>query len=141
MQKINIELSPDQYKELLRLIYAGGWVIDEPENIALNDAVQLIFSKAKDAGHEELIEFDENMHLYMPSTDFDEEIIEIIDDFEDECFWDHLCYRLSERDAVKNTGQDFNKTTLEEKKEILAPLTEKYFKEFEDNGLDNIIIS
>ena len=95
MKKVNLELSPDQYKELLKLAYVGDWVIDEPENIVLNELVQTIFSKASEAGLKKMVEFDKDLEIFTPSLDFDEEVIGIVDDYEEECFWDHLIYRLA----------------------------------------------
>jgi len=138
MKKVNLELSADQYKELLKLVYVGDWVIDEPENIVLNDLVQTIFSKANDAGLKKMVEFDKELELFLPSLEFDEEVIGIVDDYEEECFWDHLIYRLSDRDVDKKLGKKAEKMTMEEKMELIDPVTEKYIKEFEEHGLDNV---
>jgi hypothetical protein len=140
MKKVNLELSSEQYKELIKLVYIGDWVIDEPENIVLNDLVQVVFSKAKDAGHESLIEFDKEMNLYMPSQAFDDEVVEIVDDYEEECFWDHLIYRMSEKDLEAKLGDKAEKLTNEERIDMIDPISEKYVKEFEENGIDNLVI-
>jgi hypothetical protein len=140
MKKVNLELSSEQYKELIKLVYIGDWVIDEPENIVLNDLVQVIFSKAKDAGQESLIEFDKEMNLYMPSQAFDDEVVEIVDDYEEECFWDHLIYRMSEKDLEAKLGDKAEKLTNEERIDMIDPISEKYVKEFEENGIDNLEI-
>jgi hypothetical protein len=138
MKKVNLELSADQYKELLKLIYVGDWVIDEPENIVLNDLVQTVFSKANEAGLKKMVEFDKELDLFLPSLEFDEEVIGIVDDYEEECFWDHLIYRLSDRDIEKKLGKKAEKMSMEEKIELIDPVTEKYIKEFEEHGLDNV---
>jgi hypothetical protein len=140
MKKVNLELSSEQYKELIKLVYIGDWVIDEPENIVLNDLVQVVFSKAKDAGHESLIEFDKEMNLYMPSQAFDDEVVEIVDDYEEECFWDHLIYRMADKDLVAKMGDKADKLTNEERIDLIDPISEKYVKEFEENGIDNLVI-
>jgi hypothetical protein len=140
MKKVNLELSSDQYKELIKLVYIGDWVIDEPENMVLNDLVQVVFSKAKDAGHESLIEFDKEMNLYMPSQAFDDEVVEIVDDYEEECFWDHLIYRMADKDLVAKMGDKADKLTNEERIDLIDPISEKYVKEFEENGIDNLVI-
>ena len=140
MKKVNLELSSEQYKELIKLVYIGDWVIDEPENIVLNDLVQVVFSKAKDAGQESLIEFDKEMNLYTPSQAFDDEVVEIVDDYEEECFWDHLIYRMADKDLVAKMGDEAEKLTNEERIDLIDPISEKYVKEFEENGIDNLII-
>ncbi len=138
MKKVNLELSTDQYKELLKLVYVGDWVIDEPENIVLNDLVQTIFSKAGEAGLKKMVEFDKDLEIFTPSLDFDEEVIGIVDDYEEECFWDHLIYRLADRDVDKKLGKKGEKMSMEEKLELIDPASEKYIKEFEEHGLDNV---
>jgi len=140
MKKVNLELSSEQYKELIKLVYIGDWVIDEPENMVLNDLVQVVFSKAKEAGHESLIEFDKDMNLYMPSQTFDDEVVEIVDDYEEECFWDHLIYRMADKDLVAKLGDKADKLTNEERIDMIDPISEKYVKEFEENGIDNLVI-
>ncbi len=138
MKKVNLELSENQYKELLKLVYVGDWVIDEPENIVLNDLVQTIFSKANEAGMKKMVEMDDEFGLFLPSQELDEEVITIINDYEDECFWDTLIFGLSERDAEKKLGKELEKMSMDEKLEILEPYSKKYIDEFEKNGLDNV---
>ncbi len=138
MKKVSLELSPEQFKELLKLVYVGDWVIDEPDNAVLNELVQTIFKKSEDVDLNTLVEYDKESDLYLPSLSFDEEVIDIIDDFEDECFWDHLIYRLAERDLDKKLGNKAKEMSFEDKMEQLDPLTEKYMKEFEESGLDNV---
>lgn len=140
MSKISLELSDVQYKQLLKLAYIGDWVVDEPENIELNNLIQLIFSKAKEAGHEKMIDFDEDLDIFMPSIDFDEEVLDIVEDFEEECFWDHLIYRLADRDVRNEMGVDAEKLDIEAMIDRIDPATEKYIKEFEENGLENLYI-
>jgi len=140
MKKVNLELSAEQYKELLKLVFTGNWVMEDPENIVLNDLVQQIFAKAKDAGLEKLIAFDKEMNLYQPTVDFEDEVVEIIDDYEEECFWDHLIYRMADRDLSEQMGEKADNLTNEEKIELIDPLSEKYVKEFEENGLANVVI-
>ena len=101
MKKVSLELSPEQYKELLKLVYVGDWVIDETENIVLNDMVQTVFSKAEEAGLKGLVEFNKEQNLFVPSLQMDEEVIDLINDYDDECFWDTLIFGLAERDAEK----------------------------------------
>ena len=141
MKKVKLELSQDQYKELLKLIYIGDWVVDEPENIVLNDLVQHIFSKSTEAGLEKMVEYDKELELFMPSIAFDEEVIDIVDDYEEECFWDHLIYRLADRDIHTKLGKKADNMSMEEKIDLLDPITEEYVKEFEKNGLDHVVVT
>jgi len=64
--------------------------------------VQKIFSKAEEAGQGKLIDFDKESNMYFPSENFDDELVDIVDDYEEELFWDHLIYRMADRDCQKN---------------------------------------
>lgn len=62
-----------------------------------------------------------------------------MDDFEDYIFWDELAVRLTERDFFEKYGEE--KIKKMDTSEIIEKdhlIREKYHKEFEDNGLDNI---
>lgn len=140
MTTVNLELTPEQYRQLLKLTYIGDWVIDEPENKEHNALVQHIFAGAADAGLAGLIDYDKELNIYLPSMDFDEEVLDIVDDFEEECFWDHLIYRLADRDIRDELGEKAEELSMDELIERIDPATEKYLKEFEDNGIGNLYI-
>ena len=60
MDKINIGFTKSQYKSLLKLIYLGEWMHEahqEAESLDIKEVVQLIFSKTKEAGTENMIEY------------------------------------------------------------------------------------
>lgn len=140
MSKVNIQFSTEQFKELIKLIYIGDWVIDDAENIMLNDMVQQIFSKAEEAGLKSMIEYNNDLNLFMPTADLDEEVVEVIDGYEQECFWDHLIYSLAERDIEQELKEKFKHISDEEKLELIEKYSKKYEKEFESNGVENLII-
>ncbi len=140
MKKVNLELTKEQYKELMKLIYLGDWVIDEPENMVLNELVQIIFEQSKEIGLGKLIEFDKEAELFMPSGDFEDEMIDIIQDYEEDSFWEHLIYRLSDRDLHVKLGKEAEEMSMEAKIDMLDPLTEKYVTEFEKNGVENLMV-
>ncbi len=140
MKKVNLELTKEQYKELLKLVYLGDWVIDEPENMVLNVLVQTVFAQSKEIGLGKLMEHNKKMDLFMPSGDFEDEVVDIIEDYEEDSFWDHLIYRLAERDLHVKLGKEADAMSMEAKIDMLDPLTEKYVKEFETNGLENLMI-
>ena len=62
------------------------------------------------------------------------------DDYEEECFWDHLIYRMADKDLVAKLGDKAEKLTNEERIDMIDPISEKYVKEFEENGIDNLVI-
>ena len=140
MKKVNLELTKEQYKELLKLVYLGDWVIDEPENMVLNELVQTIFAQSKEIGLGKLMEHNKEMDLFMPSGDFEDEVVDIVEDYEEDSFWDHLIYRLAERDLHVKLGKEADAMSMEAKIDMLDPLTEKYVKEFEAKGLENLMI-
>ena len=77
---MKIELTKDQYKTLLTTMYCGEWVLnshktDDDKILKETDNLeQLIFSFAKEAGLDKLIEYDDEMKKYFPTADMEDEI-------------------------------------------------------------------
>lgn len=77
---MRIELNENQYKTLLTIMYCGEWVLnsfktdEDKMSKETNDLEQLIFSFAKEAGLEEWIEYDNEMELYFPTADMEDDL-------------------------------------------------------------------
>jgi hypothetical protein len=137
---MNIRLSGEQYEKLLHLAYLGNWVVNayrgseaKPE---YDEAAELIYAHAAEAGLKSLVDFDEAEGRYFPSARLEDELAELIDDYDDWAFWDLLILKLAERDLVRQAGQEavdaMDDKELEERR---APYVKKYEKEVENNGI------
>jgi len=143
--KIKIELTREQYKELIKLVYLGEWLANahciSREDEKFNDIANYIYSYAADFGLEDLVEYDRKSREYYPTAEFDEdpEVRQFIDKYNNENFWDELTNRMAVRDFVRKYGKAaINKMTWEERIEKEDPFIEKYQEEFAENGLMNL---
>ena len=142
MSKIKIELSEEQYKELLKLVYLGEWVSqsykEEPSKI-VEEVEQVIYEASKGSESENLLELDKKADMYYPTQVMDEEMLDNINDYDDYVFWDELVERLAERDLINKVGEkQVEKMSFEDKEDEQFPFIEKYEDEFSENGIDKL---
>jgi len=148
---MEIKLTREQYENLLKLIYLGNWMINAirsgaegDERIKKYDEIeQYIFSFAKEAGLEKYIKFDKECNEFFPTWkfEFETDIEQYRQEHDNEIFWDELTYRLARRDFIKQYGEEvIKKMDQKERLEKEQPFIEKYEKEFEENGLENLEI-
>ena len=142
MSKIKIELSEEQYKNLLKLVYLGEWVsqsYNEKPSTAIEEVEQAVYTVSKGTKSENLLELDDKTKRYFPSIDMEEEMLETIDEYDDNVFWDELVDRLAERDLIKAHGEDkVVKMSFEDRIEEEDPIIEQYEEEFSKNGIDKL---
>lgn len=133
---MKIELTEQQYRYLLDLVYIGNWVInstrendriheyDQVESLIFSHCLRHRMSKLVELYHGELI----------PSRAFaDGGIHEAIMAYEDATFFEILAQELALRDM------DDPPITPENYDEIMARM-ETYLGEFEQHGTDNITV-
>lgn len=133
---MKIELSEQQYRYLLDLVYIGNWVMNstrEDDRIKEYDQVEsLIFSHCLDHKMSKLVE------LYrgelIPSRAFaDGGIHEAIQDYEDVTFYEILAEEMALRDM------DGEPLTRENYDQLMARIDE-YLDEFDAHGTDHISV-
>ena len=134
---MKIELSEQQFRYLLDLVYIGNWVInstrEEDDRIREYDEVEsAIFSRCLHCRMSKLVEL-YNGEL-IPSRAFaDGGIHEAIEQYEDVVFFEILAEELAMRDmdGEPMTGENY---------EILKERIEAYLSEFDRHGTDNITV-
>lgn len=146
---MKIELTKEQYENLIKLVYLGNWMInairsgteDEPRIEKYDELEQYIFSFAKEAGLEKYIEFDEKYNQFFPTREFEEsaELEQYMEDYDDEVFWQELSDRLGIRDFTRKYSADDikkmdQKETFLKKQEFII----KYEEEFYKYGIDRL---
>ena len=142
---MKIEFTKDQFKNLIKLIYLGNWMINafRTEDIVkeFEDLEGYIYSFAKEAGLDKYAIYDKESKKYYPTSALEEEVDQYIDEYKDETFWEELIYRLGGRDFVEKYGVEaIKKMTWEERIKKEHPFIEKYADEFEKNGIANLVI-
>ena len=134
---MKIELTEQQFRYLLDLVYIGNWVINstrEDDRIQEYDQVEsLIFSHCLHHKMSKLVE------LYrgelIPSRAFsDGGIHEAIMDYEDTVFYEILAEELARRDM------EYQPVSNDNYEELVSRMDD-YIAEFEAHGTDNILIS
>lgn len=133
---MHLDLTEQQYRYLLDLVYIGNWVINstrEQDRIKEYDKVEsLVFSHCVDHKMQKLVE------LYhgelIPSRAFaDGGIHEAIENYEDVVFYEILAEELALRDM------DGQPLTRENYGELMNRIDE-YLSEFDKHGTDNVTV-
>ncbi|MCX5811916.1 MAG: hypothetical protein NT178_05145 [Proteobacteria bacterium] len=143
---MKINFTKEQYKTLLKIVYMGNGIVnavDESEDNEFTAMEEYIFSFAKNVGLEHLVEYDETEKIYYPSEKLeeDEEIIEYIQSYDDNIFWEKLIFNLARRDMENEYGRKPVEKMSEEESFVKGqPFAQKYEKEFSKNGLKNLKI-
>jgi hypothetical protein len=139
---MKIELNKIQYRKLIELLFLGDWLTNSHRTGAKGDEVKtdykeleqyiLSFAKEFQSGHVVMEEAGE----YFTTMKFEENLMPIIEEYDEYTFWEQLSERLAERDLSKEIGKV--KKLKEEHIERKYEIEETYQEEFEKNGLKNI---
>ena len=133
---MHIELSRQQFRYLLDLVYIGNWVLNstrENDRIKEYDQVEsLIFSQCLSQGMKSLVErLDGEL---IPSRAFaDGGIHEAIEQYEDTIFYELLAEELALRDL---DGQPLTR----ENYDALMARIDAYLSEFDEHGTDRVTV-
>jgi hypothetical protein len=142
-----IELNKKQYKRLIKYLEIAGAVFG-----LLGDFVSKKYKKESDR-LEELRSFflkrargfkcgkmtEEFMGKIILKDKYGEKFMKVIEDYNDYIFWSELARRLAQRDFFrKYTKEEIEKMELMERMEKIDEIENKYWEEFEKNGLERI---
>ncbi len=147
---MKINFTKKEYRLLLDIVYLGQWMIEAHKSGDLDDddeyemLVQKIYSFGKEMGCDDLVVPEKNLNKFYPARLYEEEsgIHDIIDQYNNDTFWDELVNRLAERDAradAEASNQEIS--SVEDFWKLSAPHESRYADEFSENGLKNLIIS
>ena len=133
---MNIELTEKEFRRLLDIVYIGNWILNSTrgtDRFEDYDHVEsLIFSQCAKNGMNSLFEMRDGEVI--PSAAFENGgIHEAIADYEDTVFFEILAEELARRDM------DFEPIGPENFSELTSRIDE-YIEEFEQNGMDNIVL-
>jgi transcriptional regulator with AAA-type ATPase domain len=108
---MKLDLSRRDYRSLLTVLEIADWVLhafrtEEPQETApLRVLEQKVLALAEEFGCGELVEYDAIEQRYWLTRDYDEvsDAVQLIEEFENDSFWDQLSDRLVERDLILET--------------------------------------
>ena len=149
---MKISFTTREYARLLELAYLGRWVVasrkgeDAPAARRYDDIFQKLLGLATSLGCASLVE-ERADGLLDPSAKLeeDEQVREIISEFENDTFWNELVGRLAEADyAAEQARRVLNETPGVEPPptpdQRLKQIEDKYWDEFEKNDLASLIV-
>ena len=144
-----ISFTKAEYRVLLDLAYLGEWMLtahdqqDDPAKEKYRDLVQKIYARAEDMGCESLVEGDEDDDMRFPTREYEDSgIRDIVDDYDNQSFWEELIQRLIDRDIALLTPHlvdQFPRT--EEYWTLSSELGQRYSVEFAAHGLSRVTVS
>ena len=141
---MKINFTKREYQSLLDILYIADWITsayDETENgkpVSHDQLEQKLLSYAKNFGFEHYVEQDKSDGQYYPTRLFEDETIatEIIDQYDEDTFWDELVRRLAQRDIkLKYDQEQLAKMDIKQVLEEMSIIEDAYNKEFEERGL------
>ncbi len=144
---MKIDITNPEYRTLLDMLSLADWVLHAFVAPTDNDKYSAFFEKmlslAKSFDCEDLVVFDKQKQKYFPSGEFEtsEQIMDVIESYNNDTFWEELVGRLAERDLIREIGEErFMQLEPEERVLQIGRKEERYAKEFEKNGIETLTI-
>jgi type IV secretory pathway VirB4 component len=147
---MKINITKKEFRLLLDVLSISSWVMSshkvekDPKSAPYEELEQKFFSLAENFGCDHLVTYDKESNTYYTTREFDESESHFgfIDEFEDDSFWDRLGSELAKRDAIKEIGlEKLNSMEPIDRATEIGKREDKYFGEFEKNGVEKLIIS
>src|SRR6266542_3946058 len=143
MNSFRIEFNNQLFKQLVQLVYLGRWMIasheKEDTDNSMKEVEQLVYKHAHTSGLGGLIEYDPETKQYSPTSQMEDDMSPMIQEYDDFTFWDELAWQMAERDFSNKYDQPqimcMTDDEIFREKNIIA---DKYIDEFSVHGLDNI---
>lgn len=151
---MKIAFTQKEYARLLEMSYLATWVArshdeDSPAAKRYADLEQKLLAAAAPMGCADLVagSADDGEPLFpSPKLERSPHVQKAIDAYEDAAFWDALAARLAERDYAREllksplpetTGEQERREHFDRR---VGEIEERYWAEFEKNGVDNLLI-
>lgn len=142
---IKMEFSESEFKKLIETVYLADWVKNAhavPDSTVNPYSLeQKIYKEANAAGCGGWVTFDGKENAFFPSKILEEKCHGVLDEYNDETFWEELVSRLAIRDIEEERGQNaLEKMAPEEQFRVISGMEERYQTETEMHGIDRLEI-
>jgi len=143
-KKITLELSNRQYLDLLKMVFLGSVVaeevIEDEESLASMLASQQAFYAASGPGKGNMyVGYDRKEDEYFMAEDIEDDLMEVLNQYDEARFWESLVMRLTLRDLQKKYSEKELRDMPEEKgTREMENIHNYYINEFDDHDLDNL---
>jgi superfamily II DNA helicase RecQ len=143
--QVQISLTKEQYKTLVEMINCGEWMINATRTDRIKKYEKLeqyIYSFTKEAGLQDCIDYDDELKMFFPTKEFEETSLHPFhDEYDQETFWEELIDQLAQRDLIAQFGaESFMKLPDKERSAARYEAETIYNKEFEKNGIENLVL-
>ena len=144
---MKLELDADEYLHLLYMTHFCDHMLhayDEegrPETETFARLFQKIRSHAAEADQGAMVERDAQTGEWFESAKFDGEspTAELIEEYNENTFWDEITARLGLRDADRAEGEErLRGMDLDQASQVIARHEERWAKEWEQHGLTRL---
>lgn len=143
---MQVELTREQYRQLLVLLFLGEWVANEtlPEGerrAELQQVADYLYAMAPNFACEDWVEYCEDCGSHHANEAMEQALFPIIDEYDEDTFWDVLSHHLAYRDVMIAAGsndKDRDKDIPKELEMRLWRRKEQYEQEFQKHGLDHV---
>jgi hypothetical protein len=143
-QKMKLELTNKQYRDLIELLFFGNWIAngtrtgaEGDERLEQYEEIQdYILSQAKHFQAEDVVRAKGND--FYTTMDFEESLMPIVEEYDEYTFWEQISIQLAKRDLFREIGPV--RQLKEEHRERMFEIENQYEIEFEKNGLKNLEI-
>ena len=144
---MKVSFTAKEYARLLELVHLGltvaGARADDPETMPgrYSELAQKMFGLAEPLGCADLVEKDVNGQMYPGEKLVGGALQEKLEEFVEDTFWSELVGRLAERDLRGNLGPTKLSAELSaEESAQLDEIEERYWREFEQSGVDHLVL-
>ena len=150
-EAMKIEISVKESHDLLDILHIADVVIsghrrgEDKRTEGHRALIQKLYALlAQGEGLDRLISYNESVHKYIPTNDFEKSALAhvLLDEFGDHLFWDELIARLSVRDAAQVAGgnERLNAMSDSDRRALEEPIRQRYIEELSANGLANLTV-
>jgi hypothetical protein len=145
MINMKIDLTEDQYRDLLALVYLGEWMANayhkDRRRFLLEKTQQHLYGAALENGCGDWIVRDPKEKRLAPTAAMDKALASFIDLYDENVFWDQLAERLAERDLINVQGYDavhgMDDAAYED---ALRPHLDRWWDEIDKHGIERFSI-
>jgi|GEM_PF-863287 len=148
---MNIDISAQECHDLLDILHIADVVIsvhrrgEDKRTEGHRALIQKLYALlAQGEGLDRLIGYNENVHKYIPTNDFEQSTLAhvLLDEFGDHLFWDELIARLTVRDAAQIAGgnERLNAMSDSDRQAMQETIRQRYIEELSANGLANLTV-
>ena len=139
---MNINLTPEEYRKLIELVYLGEWMVNSQHDPEFEDedSSRILQKLLAVSPSDDVVQDEETGEHYM-SNEWTEQLLgTYIADYDDHVFWDELTERLAARDLAGDRGVSLEDINRDDDLLELRPLEEKYRNELEERGIERLNI-